>query len=188
MSTTSRVFRIVVLSLAASVLVFVGVGAVLVDRWEVDSSRVISAPPERIEPLLRDFAKWQEWSGMTVELGAGMQREIRGEPGTVGHAVAWSGSEGVAILRLSDIAPGRIDYSFLTERAGEDELVLVARGYIAYREDGAGTRVEWHDEGLMHDLVQRWIGWFGVLQEQVRTIQATSLAGLQRAVEQPAGR
>lgn len=186
-SPTARIFRAVVLALAATVVVFVGVGYVLTDRWDVDSERRITAPVERVEPLLRDFAAWQDWSGMAVELGAGMKREISGTPGEAGHRVAWTGAQGEAILRMSDVAPGRIDYEFLTRRSEEPDTSLVARGHIAWQADGDETVVTWHDEGRLRNLIERWIGWFGALQEQVRQIQGVSLAGLQKAVDDDAG-
>ncbi|MCP4039626.1 MAG: hypothetical protein GY733_21970, partial [bacterium] len=133
--------------------------------------------------LITDFAAWQEWSGMTVELGAGMKREISGAVGEVGHRVSWTGAQGTAILRMSKIAPGRVDYDFLSRRGEEPEPTLVARGHITWRAEGDGTRVAWHDEGELRNLIERWIGWFGALQEQVRQIQGTSLAGLQKAVD-----
>jgi len=183
MSPTARMFRTLVLALAGTIVVFFAVGYLIADRWDVDSSRVITAPVERVEPLLHDFAAWQEWSGMTVELGAGMKREIEGTPGQPGHRVVWSGAQGDAILSLVKVVPGRIDYEFHSRRADEPEPTKVASGSIAYREDGAGTRVEWHDEGELRNLIERWIGWFGALQEQVRQIQNSSLAGLQKALD-----
>ena len=178
-------FRIVALALAATVVVFVGVGYLLTDRWSVDSDRLVTAPVERVEPLLRDFKAWQAWSGMTVELGAGMEQKFSGDPGSVGHQVMWTGAQGDAILRLAAIGPGRLDYDFLSRRPEDAEPTLIARGHIVWRTDGEGTRVEWHDEGELRNLIERWIGWFGALQEQVRQIQGSSLAGLQKAVDSP---
>ncbi|MCA8948839.1 MAG: SRPBCC family protein [Planctomycetes bacterium] len=176
-------FRTLVFAVAATLLVFYGVGLLLADHWDVDSERTVAAPPARVAPLLGDFATWQDWSGMRVELGAGMTREVSGEPGHAGHQIAWRGAQGAAILRLVEVGPGAIDYELLSQRAGDPDEAVVGRGRIRWQAEGDGTRVSWHDEGQADAIVLRWIAWFGAMQEQVRQIQTVSLAGLQKAVE-----
>ncbi|MCR9247875.1 MAG: SRPBCC family protein [bacterium] len=183
-SPTARLFRILVLALAATIVVFVGVGYLLTDRWQVDTDRLISAAPARVQTLVSDFNTWPDWSGMKVELGAGMERRISGDAGQVGHQIEWIGAQGTATLRLSAVAGEQVDYEFLTRRAEDPQAAVVAHGHIAWTAEGeSATRVRWHDEGKLQNLIERWIGWFGALQEQVRQIQGVSLTGLQRAVE-----
>lgn len=185
MSPAKRLFQTLVLTLAATVAVFVGVGYLLADRWHVDTTRVIKAPPARVEPLLRDFQAWQQWSQMKIDLGNQDTREITGAPGTVGHRVHWRGAQGESTLTMTRCEAGVLEYEFHTRLPGEVAMVRAGRGRLTWAADGAGTAVTWHDEGEFPQLVLRWIGWFGALQEQVRAVQSTSLEGLQAALEQP---
>lgn len=188
MTPTARVFRTVVFALAGAVVVFVAIGYMLTDRWNVSSSRVVTAAVTRVRPLLVDFESWQGWSGMTVEVGAGVVRTIQGRPGEVGHGVTWSGAHGEARLVLVKVAPDRLDYDYLSRPPTDAESTIVGRGHIRWRAEGDGTHLEWYDEGELPSLIARWNGWFGALQERVKTIQVSSLAGLQRRLEDGAGR
>lgn len=179
-SLGARVFRTTVLAMAATILVFLGVGMLLDERWDVTSERVVPATPAAVRPFIVDFRTWDRWAGMTVELGAGVERQVDGEPGTVGHSVEWRGAQGTAVVRIAKLAEGRLDYEYLTKRAGEGDLEAVATGWIEWAAEGDGTRVKWYDGGAWPTLVHRWIGWFGVLQESVRRMQDVSLEGLAR--------
>ena len=179
-SLGARVFRTTALALAATILVFLGVGMLLDERWDVTTERVVAATPAAVRPLIVDFRTWDEWSGMTVELGAGLERKVEGESGQIGHSVEWSGAQGTAVVRIAKLTDSQLDYEYLTRRAGETDLAVVATGTIGWRAEGDGTRVTWFDGGVWPTLVHRWIGWFGVLQESVRRMQNVSLGGLER--------
>jgi hypothetical protein len=180
-------FRTMALALAGMVVVFFAVGSLLSDRWVVDSSRVVAATPAQVGAFVRDFGTWATWSSMNAELGPNTQRELHGDPGTVGHRIAWRGPQGQASLSVTAVGDDRLAYAFHVQTAAETTPRLGGTGGLVWRADADGCRVEWHDESTWDGLPGRWVGWFGALQERVRQIQATSLEGLQQALTKRAG-
>ncbi|HEU4420182.1 MAG TPA: SRPBCC family protein [Planctomycetota bacterium] len=180
-----------VLALAGMVLVYLGVGAILANEWQVDATRTVAVSAEEVGALVRDFRNWKKWSSMEARLGPQTTLEVTGEAGTVGHRMKWSGNQGQATLTMCAVAPGAIDYEFHSQGPQETQMLLRGKGRVEWVADGTGCRVHWHDEGKWDSLAGRWIGWFGALQERVKEIQATSLAGIERAVaesKQPPGK
>ncbi|MCB9878637.1 MAG: SRPBCC family protein [Planctomycetes bacterium] len=182
MSKARFVMTAVVLSLAASVVVFVAVGQVLVAQWQVSTSRSLAAPPARVAALLVDLDRWAEWSAVRFELGAPTNRRVEGQPGTVGHAGIWEGPIGSATLRFTAVREDGVEFALRYEFAGGglDEGRL--SGKVEWRADGAGTLVTWTEGGRLDTLMARWSNWFGALQDHVRQVQGASLGGLERAL------
>lgn len=175
-----------VLALAGMVLVYLGVGYMLADRWQVDTTRTVNASAERVGALVKNFATWATWSSMQANLGPNTRREITGQPGTVGQRITWTGSLGTATLTMTTVDATAMGYDFHLRRPdqSEAEAELRGRGALRWRAEGGGCSVAWHDEALLDSLPLRWFGWFGALQEHVREIQGTSLAGLQQAIDE----
>lgn len=188
MSPAKRLFQTLALTLGATVLIFFGVGFLLADHWQVDTTRTVAAPPAKVEALLRDFELWQQWSQMKIDLGNQGSREVTGTPGAIGHRVLWKGAQGDTMLTFREFAPGKLSYDYHSRLPEAGEPLLVGQGSITWVADGDGTKVTWHDEGRFPHFLMRWIGWFGALQEQVRQIQSSSLAGLADAATKPAGK
>ncbi|MCA8967151.1 MAG: SRPBCC family protein [Planctomycetes bacterium] len=175
------VFKTLVLTMAGTILVYYGVGAILANEWVVETSRSVTAPPAKVAAVLGDFATWKDWSQMDANLGPETQREVSGAPGTVGHAITWRGGQGLARLQLVEVTPASIRYEFTRQLPGEQELLLSGRGQVSWVPEGTGSKVTWRDEGKWDSMPGRWIGWFGALQERMRQIQNSSLEGLERA-------
>lgn len=191
MSTPRVMLRALVLSLAGMVLVYLGVGSILANEWRVDTTRTVAVSPEEVANLVRDFRTWKKWSSMEARLGPQTTLEITGEAGTVGHRMKWSGNQGQATLTMTAVAAGAIDYQFHSQGPQETQLLLRGTGRVEWVAEGTGCRVHWHDENKWDNLAGRWIGWFGALQERVKEIQGTSLAGIEKAVaesKQPPGK
>ncbi|MBM4063003.1 MAG: hypothetical protein FJ265_18195 [Planctomycetes bacterium] len=182
--STANVLKTFVLALAGMVGIFFGVGALLADRWVVESVRTVTAPPARVAPLLGDFEAWERWSTMRLTLGPQVQRTVEGEPGRPGHRVVWSGAAGRASLTIVRADAGAIAYEYHSHARDDAAPQLAGTGSITIAAEGEGTRVTWRDEGSWPDYAGRWFGWFGGLQVRVQQIQTTSLAGLQEALEQ----
>ena len=182
MSTARSMFRSLVLSLAGMVLVFLGVGSMLASEWRVDTARTLAASAEEVGALVRDFHTWKKWSSMEPRLGPQTTLEVTGDAGTIGHRMKWSGNQGLATLTISAVTSSAIEYQFHSQGPQETQLLLRGTGRVEWAAEGAGCRVHWHDEHKWENLAGRWIGWFGALQERVREIQGTSLAGIERVV------
>jgi hypothetical protein len=185
MSTAKSMFRSLVLALAGMVLVYFGVGAMLADRWVVETARTVTAGEDRVRALVQDFARWEDWSSLKANLGAGTRREIGGQPGTAGHRITWSGPLGIATLTMTAADARSIGYDFHLQDPDEAAPRLRGRGTVAWQPEGQGAscKVTWHEDVLLDSLPMRWFGWFGALQEHIKQIQGTSLAGLQQTID-----
>jgi len=183
MSTAKSMFTTMVLALAGMVLVYVGVGYMLADRWHVDTSRAVTAGPDKVAALVKDFRTWENWSSMQANLGAGTKSEITGQPGTAIQRITWTGSLGTATLTMTAVEVDSLAYEFHLRQPDMTEPELRGKGTLRWQADGTGTAVTWHDEALLDTLPLRWFGWFGALQEKVKQIQGTSLAGLQQTFD-----
>jgi hypothetical protein len=181
-----KAFKTMALALAGMVVVFFAVGLLLSDRWHVETVRTIRAPMAKVAELVQDFGKWESWSSMKLEMGPGTQREISGTPGAVGHRIRWNAPHANAVLEVVAAGPQFLQYDFLLQVPPAPQLTPSGHGTVRWEADGEGCRVTWSDDGTWDNLALRWFGWFGALQEQVKQVQGTSLAGLQRAIDDAA--
>lgn len=181
------VFKTTALALGAMVLVFLVVGQLLSDTWEVKTTRTVKASPERVGAVLGDLSTWESWYATKVNLGNPTKSEVRGAPGTVGHALVWTGPKGTLSLTFTAVRPGAIAYDVAYDYgAGEADGRKGGRGpgRIDYAAQGDGCTVTWTDGGIWGDMMLRWFGWFGALQEGCKQIHNASLTGLQLQLEE----
>ena len=183
MSNTKYVLRTVVLALASSVLVFLLVGLLLADRWQVRTTRTIAAPVERLQPLLVNLRLWPQWSVIDFELGNPTTREFQGEPAQANQSATWRGPQGIATVILTRVEDGLVEYA-IGYKYGPDGDSFGGRftGSITWQSTGEGTGLTWTEDGELVNLLQRWSNWFGALQEKVGQVQRASLAGLEEDV------
>jgi uncharacterized protein YndB with AHSA1/START domain len=183
MSNTKYVLRTVVLALASSVLVFLLVGLLLADRWQVRTTRTIAAPVERLQPLLVNLRLWPQWSVIDFELGNPTTREFQGEPAQANQSATWRGPQGIATVILTRVEDGLVEYA-IGYKYGPDGDSFGGRftGSITWQSTGEGTELTWTEDGELVNLLQRWSNWFGALQEKVGQVQRASLAGLEEDV------
>lgn len=185
MSNLQFVFKATALSLAGAILVGYGVGHLLADRWHVTTTHAVKAEPERVAAALLDLSTWEHWYGAKVDLGNPTKTEVLGEVGTVGQTLVWRGPLGEARLRLSAIEPGAVAYDYGV-RNKDGSTGGNGSGRIEYAKSAAGCTVSWTDRGVWDNVMLRWFGWFGALQERCRQIHDASLTGLERHLEDAA--
>jgi hypothetical protein len=179
MSNTKYVLRTVVLALAGSVLVFLLVGLLLADHWQVTTTRSIPAASAQLAAKLVDLRSWSEWSEVDFELGNPTERECTGVAGKAEQAATWHGPMGIATVRLTRVEAGLLKY-VIGYKYGPDGDSFGGRftGSITWQTNGDATEVTWTERGELINLLQRWSNWFGALQEKVAQVQRASLAGL----------
>jgi len=185
MSNTKFTLSTIVLSLAGSVLIFLAVGMMLADQWQISTERTIDAEPARVEALLTDLNRWVEWSAFDFQLGAPTKRTVLGEPGVVGHRAEWQGPMGTATLALTRVEDDLLEYSIVyqwAQQAGTFGGKLT--GSVAWLATGDRCQITWSERGELATLIQRWNNWFGALQEKVRAMQRASLSGLEEALRE----
>ncbi|MEC9046910.1 MAG: SRPBCC family protein [Planctomycetota bacterium] len=177
MSNSKFVLRAVVLSLAGTVLVFLGVGQVLADEWTVATTHVVSSDEARVAAAVKDLRRWQEWSSLEFPLGNPTERQVSGESGAVGQEVVWSGPLGKAAVTFDAVTPRSIEYriGFVLQGGNVGGKYT---GSIAWEPRDDGVAVTWTEHGKMSSLVERWSNWFGALQDKVQQIQQASLLSL----------
>ena len=177
MSNTKFVLRAVVLSLAGTVLVFLGVGQVLANEWTVSTTHVVSSDEARVAAAVQSLRRWQEWSSLEFPLGNPTERQVTGDSGAVGQEVVWSGPLGKAAVTFDAVTPRSIEYriGFVLQGGNVGGKYT---GSIAWEPRDGGVAVTWTEHGKMSSLVERWSNWFGALQDKVQQIQQASLLSL----------
>lgn len=165
----------VLILLGAFTVILVAVGFALPDRYAVERSVVIEAPPARIQPHVGDFERWGAWQPW-ARRDAKAQFTVDGPAGP-GQVLRWQGP---------DLGRGRIEMT--AARDGAVEMVLSfgeggARptGVITLTPSGGATRVVWHIEG---ETTLRPVGnYLGLLMDGIigPDLEA-GLSGLKRAV------
>lgn len=193
MSNAKFVLRTIVLSLAGSVLVFVGVGQVLASEWTVSTTRVIPVSAQQVSAPVVDMTRWADWIALEFPLGNPTTREVRGEAGQAGQQILWSGPLGKAAVTLDAVTADGVDYRIQYGfGSGEEEGTFRAggkfTGSIQWQADGDGVAVTWSEHGEMGSLIERWSNWFGALQDKVHQIQRASLESLAQHLDAAEGR
>lgn len=183
MSNSLYVLRTVVLTLAGSVLVFLLVGLVLADSWQVKTSRTIPTTSARVAAMITDLSQWSEWSALDFRLGNPTTREVTGAVGTVAQLATWRGPMGVATVKLTRVDADAVDYA-IGYKYGPEGQSFGGKftGTIEWHEAGESIEVTWTENGELANLMQRWSNWFGALQDKVQQVQRSSLAGMEENI------
>ncbi|MGH8668727.1 MAG: SRPBCC family protein [Burkholderiales bacterium] len=93
---TLKIIAIALLVLVGAVLAF---AAMQPDRFTVQRSASIKAPPDRIYPLIADFGRWNAWSPYERKDPA-MKRTFSGPASGKGAVYAWEGNGEVGQGRM----------------------------------------------------------------------------------------
>jgi hypothetical protein len=180
-STSRTVFKALVFSLAGMVVVVLGIGLLLADSWQVQTSRTIPVPPARVGAVVGDLATWASWSAIEVQLGPQTERVVEGTAGTAGQRIVWTGPQGRWALTVTALAPDALEYAFA--RADVAAAPAAGGGRVTWAAEADGTRVTWMDRGTWDTVVLRWFGWFGAVQQRVQQMQGSSLVALAERLE-----
>lgn len=185
MSAPLYVFKVTAVTLAATILFGLVVSMNLQDRWEVATVRTIQCKPERLAAVLGDLSTWERWYAAKVDLGNPTKATVEGAPGTVGHALVWTGPMGKASLKFTSVAPGALTYDYVVVIGG-GEKGGQGTGSVRYAAAGDGSTVTWTDGGVWDGMLARWFGWFGALQERCKQIHNGSFTQLQVYLDEQA--
>jgi uncharacterized protein YndB with AHSA1/START domain len=138
-------FKTILLVLAvliAGVLIF---ATTRPDTFTVQRSAAISAPPEKIFPLINDFKSWAGWSPYE-KLDPAMQRTFSEPASGVGATYAWNsdGDAGAGSMKITDTtAPTKValdlDFTKPMKTSNKVEFTL--------QPGPGGTQVTWAMHG-----------------------------------------
>ena len=130
----------ILLAAAASVLVlFLGIGWILPGTWSAERSAVLDAPPSAVFPWVDSPSGWQRW---TPWPDSGVVRE--GPEHGTGAKLSWDDAElGDGSFEIVEARPD----SLVRYRVVVQEGAMYTDGTMRLSASGAGTRVEWREEG-----------------------------------------
>jgi uncharacterized protein YndB with AHSA1/START domain len=166
--------------LLLAVALVLGYAATQPDSFRVERSITITAPAEKIFPLINDYRGWVLWSPWDQK-DPGMQRTYSGADAGVGAVYAWSGN--------SDVGSGRMEIiqSVPDERVAVDlrftapfEARNTVEFFLTPREDG--TSVTWAMYGSA-PFLSKLIGLFVSMDDMVGGDFEKGLAALRVAAE-----
>jgi uncharacterized protein YndB with AHSA1/START domain len=145
-------FRKIVGTVFAALLILVGLGFVLPDKAHVERSVVVNAPPEKVFALVSDFNQWSRWSPW-ADLDPNTAYEITGSG--VGHRMSWSSKDpnvGSGVQTVTAIeSPSRLVTHLEFGEMGKADAT------IALTPEGDATKVVWSLDAKMRDGVPFWM-------------------------------
>jgi uncharacterized protein YndB with AHSA1/START domain len=149
------------------------------NTFRIERSTTISAPAEKIFPLIDDFHSWSSWSPYE-KLDPAMQRTYSGEPRGIGAAYAWNrkkaGAGSMEIIQAA--APSRvaIALTFTKPMKAQNTAEFVLEP------SGGGTRVSWSMTGKV-TLMTRIFGFFVNMDKMIGKDFEAGLAAIKVIAE-----
>jgi uncharacterized protein YndB with AHSA1/START domain len=133
-----KTIAIIVAVLIAGVLIF---AATKPDKFTVQRSTTIKAPPEKIFAVVNDFHRWTEWSPWE-KLDPSMKRTLGGAERGKGATYAWEGNSkaGQGRMEIIESQPASkvgIQLDFIKPFEGHN------LAEFALTPQGESTRVDW---------------------------------------------
>ena len=158
------------------------VGLFLPDRYHVERSIVVNAPPETVFTKVNTLKTWPEWTAWTKAKYPDMEVKFSGPDAGVGSVYQWSGkSSGIGSLKISAMEPAkRVIYDLDFENGK-----YLSVGSIMLTPEGTATKVTWVDEGALGaNPINRW---FGLMMDSMMGPDfETGLKNLKQQSESPA--
>jgi hypothetical protein len=186
MTNAGMFFKVMVLTLAATILVYLGVGQLLASSWTVETVRTLTASPAAVGAKVLDLASWQGWCAADANLGEPTVRTVTGTPGAVGQRIVWTGPKGEASLLVTALSPNSLEYRYGHRQGGPEPVEReLGTGAVSWEAEGAVTRLRWRDGGVWDNLPGKWVGWFGALQQRYQQVQGSSLVALEQLLAAP---
>jgi uncharacterized protein YndB with AHSA1/START domain len=151
------------------------------DRFRIERSIAIAAPPERVFSFLADFRAWSAWSPWERKDPA-MKRDYGAATAGPGATYGWSGNSqvGTGVMRMQEVAPPAhltIELAFTEPMADtstvEFDLTPTAEG---------GTQVVWSMYGD-NNFVSKLMSVFISMDSMVGPDFEDGLARLKAAAE-----
>jgi len=168
---------ILVVALIAALLFFANSQS---DRFHIHRYTLISAPPEKIFPLVNDFHQWKGWSPWENVEGDELQRRYSGAEAGEGAIYEWEGKKtGVGRMEIMrSQAPGElnINLDFTKPMKAQNNVEFMLEP------DGDKTRADWSMRGE-HNFVGKLMTMFMSMDKMVGRDFERGLAQLKKKAE-----
>jgi uncharacterized protein YndB with AHSA1/START domain len=161
-----------------AVLAVAGVAATRPDRFRVERSLAMAAPPAGVYARIADFRAWEGWSPW-ARLDPSMKVTYGGAAAGPGATYAWAGDDRVGSGRMTITAaepPARIAIRLEFLEPFEETAETV----FALAPEGSGTRVTWTMAGES-SFVGKVMGLFMDMDQMIGKDFEKGLAQLARA-------
>jgi len=176
--------RRLLIVLLVAVLGLLGYAALQPDRFRVERSTVIAAPPAAVYAQIDDFNAWARWSPWEKRDPA-MQRTLGGAARGVGATYAWKGNDqvGAGRMTITEAAPAQrlvIRLEFL------EPFAATNTAEFALQPQADGTKVTWAMHGpspFLSKLMQVFVSMDAMVGKDFET----GLANLKSVVASGAG-
>ena len=172
--------KIIVISLAVTVLVFVVIVALQPSRFRVARSTIISAPPEAVFAEVNDFHKWELWNPWG-KIDPAMKQTYEGAPMGVGAVYAWAGNKdvGEGRMTITESRPNnliQIQLEFFKPFAGN------SLAEFTFKPEGNQTAVTWSMLG-QNNFIAKTIHLFINMDKMIGSQFEKGLADMKSVVE-----
>lgn len=166
------------LGLVGFLILLLIISALLPSQYHVERSITVNATPNKVYPLLQNFAEWEKWS-VWASLDPNQKVSVTGEPGKPGHKQEWDGPINGKGSMTIDAAESNV---FLKMNlVFEEPQPMVATSKFELKPEGTKTIVIWHNEGALEYPIGRFFGLF--LDSMLGKDFETGLAKLKEVVE-----
>lgn len=135
----------IVISLAAILVLLVGVIAMQPSEFHVARTTTIAAPAPVVFAQVNDFHKWEAWNPW-AKIDPAMKQTYEGAPAGPGAGYSWAGNSGVGAGRMTivDSHPSdliRVKLEFFKPMAG------TSTAEFTFKPEGDQTAVTWSMAG-----------------------------------------
>lgn len=150
------------------------------DSFKVQRTIAIKAPPEKIFPLVDDFAQWKLWSPWENKDPA-MKRTLSSATSGKGATYAWEGNKDVGQGKMEiveSVPPSKvgIKLDFMVPFEAHNQSIFT------FLPKGTGTEVTWTMQGPM-PFVSKLFSVFASMDAMVGKDFETGLANMKAAAE-----
>lgn len=171
------VIIIVLIALVAAILFYV---ASRPDVFHIHRYGMISAPPEKVFPLINDFHQWARWSPWDNVEGDELKRSFSGAESGEGAIYQWEGKKtGIGRMEIMrSMPPGEVNINL------DFEKPMKAHNNVEFmlEPDGAQTRVDWNMKGE-HNFMGKLFATFMNMDKMIGRQFEEGLANLKREAE-----
>lgn len=143
-------------------------------HYSVTRSRVLSASPEEIQPLLTDLREWNTWNPW-IEQEPSAHLEYSDPASGEGAWYTWQGEElGAGRMDVEAVSPQEVRYSIAFTAPMQSEAII----RIHMEPEAHGTRVTWTMEGD-NDFMGKLFGLFMNMDSMIGADFEHGLANLE---------